>query len=1581
MNPSSSREIRATALALQTCALRYAPSTTVVLAALRFWNYTALLQPKGLRCYATSTATSTAAATRPMQTSAATPSQTQHTRGQRHHVIHLGNELSAEVPVSGCSSTPYSLREHSGSHTRRKAIRRHRHGEHAPAFTGDGNTRTDAANGEAHAQSQQQSKHPRQATSSLLLTPQERDAENALEIKVHGPLHIPHSTAETVALLKCTTVLEALDVASPQNVTRWCPPASDTKTAAPAPGDVRVNFEELQTRALPLLLDFPQGAATEADLARALQCLEAHLQYMAAATRTDGRRHVSALPPAVVVVLWEKVMPHVHRCAHNREAPRPSPQPNLAARDEDAHEGVGRAETLGASDAEDAATELLDAAHAPVSSSTASATLPIPTPSIKKSVYVPLRRALALYTRRVATLLPPPALALVLTRMHQCGALADDVLGPIVTDLLEALRRRLPHPFTNGGSSTAVLQQRVLRLLPNGVGSGDDRDAASPVALFTGAAAVTMARLLGRAAIPGHHQLHRFFHIVLLPEVTRVLKGAAQLSAEAAGEAIEALSPGVDALLDLTAALSHYAVSGHAVTHLTTLWTMHLAHRQRTGDAAAVLAVCTALLQAVSSVPFMSNRTQRRQARNIRGDISDGGGDTMQRQRQRRLLRVTEGDYYPLVDEVCAQVCRSCHLLQNPASTHNTATVVTPTQLLALLRMLLRVNSPHWAETYETVASAALAALANAAASVAPAAATTPERHEDEEVEHLLPLSDTRRTIHALLHRGSLIPDHPLHYVLLRRLLHSPAAMADPAVASQVLLGLELMMPVEQRSAYADEGTAIPAAPVAGDGSSHTASNGRATTTTCISASAGTTVVAVPMTTGMAVETLTSTLALTPSDRNRALQVFRRIGRSITPTAFIAGLCVVPLDRLPPTAQIAVVNHLTSVASTVAPSYLVKGVEAVVRQLPSCAIDDVSVQHWFSRFTARDVVQRVDPVGCATLLNVLSANPRYQRNCALATACITRRIGAALRWVGEDGSAASSLSLDSLPHVVASLQRANVFLPQYYSRVCRQLLGQVEQAPLGETLRPFEVLAEAYMSRQRSEAQASVFKDVWELLRGRVMEEARQLTLEETVTAINAFAALDVTDRALFGVLIHQLWMCLRTAEAMISSAASNTESTEVAPPVLVVCPERHAQQPSDNDDAAKAQVRRRVHAAQHVLRTLTPSAVAVVTTTLFARSDARELYVARAHAAAGIEPGKGRDTDGDLVCTLLPWMLITLRACHAELYPVDVVHLMQSLSEHYAAAVEQAGAGADGVDQHIAVLHAAYDACRNTFLLMYALLPDADATAAAQEEPLLLSVAECKRIAEQRAEWTPATRTSVEVVPRPWFASLLVSLSSAALVDLPVALACVRRACTRRVCGELLPISQLVDVCLSLCWLITTASPTTTATTTGDVSTCASNSSSSNDDGDDDDDDAQAHATLPTSPPGDTSPPSAPGALLRTAMGRVLSALWQRSDELTTAQINALLRCLRDTYGADKVDADFVGRLEAQKKLLSKQGAAAAAAAAICRTGDATATDSTSAVASDVTPPEHLQQQQQQQQPNPKPLAQIDAEDLFSTV
>ncbi|KPA73774.1 hypothetical protein ABB37_09663 [Leptomonas pyrrhocoris] len=1411
----------------------------------------------------------------------------------------------------------------------------------------------------------------------------------------------------------------------------------------------QANFAKLQTTALPLLFAFAQQqqqqqqletlselplASAEqsfhpsiplSEVAEALQSLAQHLDSIRSATRCDGRRHVAALPPPVVAALWDRVMPFLHAQALPRENSNSSSSGGEGEGGSEDHtmsdEVCDRADGMagGALLSADASYaegsngsggERAAAAAVGGEQRRSKAALSLaPSPSVLKAPYTAVRRALALHTRNLATLLSPDVVAVVLTRLYQCGALADDVLGPVIADLLEKQHHgrsssssSTPTP-TVGGTIT-VLQRWVLRL-DEGWSESNASPASALPSAFHGAAAITMARLLGKASLPGHHQLHRFFHLALLPEVTRVLrctatavaaqhhtaspheKDTTNAAAQAAGNADDTKSsnnsssgvalvadptqPGVDALLDLTSAFRHYAVSGEAVQHLTALWAMQfeLSAQVSWGD-------CAAVLRALSTLPHASSRSRRRQARQL---SRHAGG------RQEQLLaHVAEEDYYALVEEVYAQVRQlsgaAVTTLGSTLQDSNASAVVDvpPAQLLALLRMLLHVNSPRWAETYDALATVVVAQLASQLSSSATAGATTVTSATDVQalLERAFPLPDTQRTLKALLHRNSLIPDHRLHRLLLRRVLHAPEALTDASVAATALLGLEVMIPAEEGGVRAASLDAV--------------SDTSSTLSNLVHASPG------------------EAFTITAHDRARALQVLRRRGRSMNPSAFIAGLCVAPIDQLPLSTQSALVNHLSSVASAVAPAYLVKGMAAVVRQLRPAALDDVSVQRWYSRFTAVDVVRRVDSAGCAVLLEILSANPRVEMNCALAKQAITRQIGVALLRAGGDDDGAS-LTLGQLPPVLSALRRANVFFPPYFSRVCRLLLGQVESAPLGDLLLPFSATAEEFMRRHQREGQASVFRDVWELLRGRVLDQVATLSLDETCTALNAFAALDVGDRALFRVLVHHLWVGVRR-EALIGEArhgsfnpsSSSTAAAAVPSPVTELTDEsgggaaheeqevkllRHADgadPPSgrvgdvedDEEEAQEALVRRAAQLGQRITQTLSPSAVAVVVATLCARADAAaaalqtraDAYTEDDNAALVHQRSSGSSGGGDtMASTMLPWMLLALRRCHAELYPIDVVHVLPALVQRYttinaaAAAVpastspprsatttattaSSSSSSLSLVDvSELALLHAAFDACRTTFLSMYAVLPDpavlsatttsteeaasastAIPTAAADEihshrDGSTLTSAEIQRIAAQRAQWTPAVKMSVQVVPRPWFATLLLALSSADLADIDVGVACVERACTRRVCGSLLTIDQLVDLCLTMCWLSRASATTTTGPprhdemkmeeeeVEGSTATCG-----------------DAASTAPTAI---TSTSAAP--LLRTAMATVLSALWYRSEELHTRQINALLRCLRDTYGAERVDADFVQRLEAQKALIRERRRAAAAATA----------------------------------------------------
>ena len=1490
----------------------------------------------------------------------------------------------------------------------------------------------------------------------------------APSVESSGGLLLPLSGAAAAALLDGSTMFEAL--ALPANASSFSLPVPAHKTppaavqaAYAASAAAQANYTKLQKTALPLLFAFAEqqlslhalhkSALDTADhsgpppfsseaLDEAVQCLAVHVENIRRAAHRDGRRHVAALPPPVVAALWDHVMPllhaHVfprsdsssHRGQHASEgvSDEAGPANGVALLPESTaaasatHESrkdtqASSVTTRTAGCAESYAPEPMSLTQtAPAPAPVAAFPQPFPPSSQLKASYLAVRRVLALHTRSIAPLFPSDVLALVLTRLYQCGALSDDVLGPVLSEwMVNAEQNASDHPSSANSSPAAstsatvggtisILQRRVLRL------DGAWRADGTAVQAFTGASAVTMARLLGKAAIPGHHSLHRFFHLALLPEVTRVLRSATALTAaegievnaqrskktaEAGGDVqgsegavvdVAAVQPGADALLDLTAAFRHYAVSGEAVTHLTSLWHLHFRLATRSPSA---WADCAAVLQALSTLPVASTRSQRRQSRQLPHTSSKS---SMSAGQDKLLLRVAEEDYYPLVEEVCAQLRQlSEAAIASPGSADGQLGVrnsevtqvvspVSPSQLLNLLRMLLRVNSPHWAETYEALATAIFVQVTSQLPACTVTASSPSMEFTAVDVQtvlnSLLPLVDTQRTVKALLHRNSLIPDHPLHRLLLRRLLYATEALTDATVAATALLGLEVMIPAE-------EGSVMPSPSPSFSSFSSLSPE--------VSPTSAAVVQAAP-----AVD-----FSVTAYDRARALQLLRRFGRSMSATAFVAGLCVAPLHELSLPTQTALVNHLSAVASAVSPTYLVKGMAALMTQLNPVAIDAVSVQNWYSRFTAVDVVRRVDSTGCAVLLDLLSTHPRFELNCTLAKQAITRRLGVALLRSGDEdavvnhrhrgggGGGADSiagvsaaLSLEQLPQVVGALRHANVFYPSYFSRVCRMLLGQVESAPLGDLLVPFGVTAEEFMRRQQREGQASLFKDVWELLRGRVLEQAATLTLEETCTALSAFAALDVRDNALFGVLVFQLWTCVQQAVAAGGEMRPLHEKTAADAEGVQ---EIHVM----NGEAQEAAARRLAQLGQHITQILSPSAVAVVTATLCARAEQQQLqqrHTTTTTTTTTNSSNGNASADSDaIVQTMLPWMLLSLQNSHAELYPIDVVHVLPFLLQRYTAATAtQASSATVGVaaaastrshgEERIllSLLHATYDACRTTFLSMYAILPDlavlADssaATAAAAagtgasrrqrgEDDIssssTLTDEEIRLFAEQRAAWTPAVTLSVQVVPRSWFATILLALSSAGVADVDVGLACVARACTRRVCASQLPIDQLVDVCLTMCWLFRLSDVATDRVEQASTTARQPEAEEDTDTGGKETAEREYNekaeltgtagiqvevAATTASVTTATAPSTTAPAILRSAMSTVLSALWFRSDELGISHVNALLRCLRDTYGTNRVDVDFVQRLEEQRARILEQKekadqAAAAAAAAV---------------------------------------------------
>lgn len=260
---------------------------------------------------------------------------------------------------------------------------------------------------------------------------------------------------------------------------------------------------------------------------------------------------------------------------------------------------------------------------------------------------------------------------------------------------------------------------------------------------------------------------------------------------------------------------------------------------------------------------------------------------------------------------------------------------------------------------------------------------------------------------------------------------------------------------------------------------------------------------------------------------------------------------------------------------------------------------------------------------------------------------------------------------------------------------------------------------------------------------------------------------------------------------------------------------------------------------------------------------------------------------DGDVVNTFMPWVLLRANPVIKDLYPIDVLHVMPALLSSFTlAATLTTGAVSGGTSWlsnpiNCTILHATYDKCREMFLYMY----EDEATAG-----------DSKALQDQRAEWTLEVRASISRVPHYLFAELLIQLCQSEVRDAAVATAVATRI-TSRLCARL-PIANLVDLTMALCFHFPPVR---------------------------DGDDSDKEAAVPGNPPCKDAGGHAMGQAAlsslpphRRFLPSVLSALWERVEELELAQMDALVRCLRHYYG-DKVDTDFLDRLQKHKATLEE--------------------------------------------------------------
>ncbi|CAD2221226.1 hypothetical protein ADEAN_000875700 [Angomonas deanei] len=268
----------------------------------------------------------------------------------------------------------------------------------------------------------------------------------------------------------------------------------------------------------------------------------------------------------------------------------------------------------------------------------------------------------------------------------------------------------------------------------------------------------------------------------------------------------------------------------------------------------------------------------------------------------------------------------------------------------------------------------------------------------------------------------------------------------------------------------------------------------------------------------------------------------------------------------------------------------------------------------------------------------------------------------------------------------------------------------------------------------------------------------------------------------------------------------------------------------------------------------------------------------------------------------LLPHCLFSLRQqCHT-LYPIDVVCVLPSLLRalHEAELQLQHNNNSNNQNENenhvveegwlttlppteleylLVLLHRAYDGCRTFFLFLYKdvrTTPVEENQVALALPTALTHIEDIEQYSEAyRARFTHKIRTSILVVPKVYFVTVLVELCHSGMHDTPLATVCADRLLhekERTVLRGRLSAEELTELFLSVCFhFLKSAGETSEDTAT-------------NDDVD------GRHYLLP-----------------------VLDALWERVEELEVKHIHAIRRCLFYYFEREKIDEDFLERLENQ--------------------------------------------------------------------
>lgn len=580
----------------------------------------------------------------------------------------------------------------------------------------------------------------------------------------------------------------------------------------------------------------------------------------------------------------------------------------------------------------------------------------------------------------------------------------------------------------------------------------------------------------------------------------------------------------------------------------------------------------------------------------------------------------------------------------------------------------------------------------------------------------------------------------------------------------------------------------------------------------------------------------------------------------------------------------------------------------------------------------------------------------YREN-ALAIHALVRHVGKSLlRTLQQDDTATLHSStatagrvqllraLDTTPMLVSGLREVDCLHPHLYARLCRLLYvatvseksspsssdgadqgseGEAAGAvldtespliPLHRLLPAFLTIAKLWCGKkQAGSADGTLFKDAVDALRERVLQMRWDAELDhlhshaELETAIqfwNLFALIQPFDRPVFQVLTHRLWKCVEGVVGQGKGQRSEDEERMTEVELQRQPDEVHAATPTTF-----------THVLSGVVKALHTSALAVLTLGLLEQSMASE--------------GVG-DPLLVQVQTFLPPVLLTLQhrltspvkenedadtALAFLLHPVDLARLLEGflvLFQHIEACL-----AAETITEHslvawftqpltLQLCHRVYDAAQTLFISLFT---------TEREETPKRSTTDAEEDANNFTDspsTSPYARFSADVrglqiVPRYYFASLLIATAHLGLEHPPLAHMCatqllrpsssLSKSPLARTAGPVdpsspplpslvtLPIETLVNVFLALCFHF---------------------------------------------PPGDEDGRTEQLSDRRAFLLPVLTSLWNRTEELTLPLLRALRRCLVSGGGrvfnplpqksSGKIDLDFLNRLDEQEAMLLKR-------------------------------------------------------------